>query len=424
MGAYVLALAKLGDFIQASPLFWSLSQRFKPLALICAQKSVAEAAELMGLFAEIILVDPKAATSPSLPFAATAIYGLSLAPKAVTLAETIRAQYPKAAFFGPRLHQGTLTLPPAQALAFAIMKENRLWSPFNLVDVWRRVEPDNLASKTLYWPRPETTLPFEPRPKIGLILGAGHPKRRWPRERHALLAKELLTRFEAKVYLLGGPMEKALGQAVRLELKAGPDLINLTGKTDLNALAQVISGLNLLVGSDTGTLHLGAALGVPVVGLYFGPAWAKETGPYVANGRVIQTLAPCAPCYDDRHCPYRICRAIPEVATVVKAVSQLLTGETSEPRPDLLVPTIDEFGFKVSSLDPNPGPETILADLVREAARAAVDETYRPQKPQGDLNFKEAKFWRRLTARLFSNKPTGQGQERFLGTLADFSLLA
>ena len=51
-----------------------------------------------------------------------------------------------------------------------------------------------------------------------------------------------------------------------------------------------------MIGGDTGTLHLAAALGTRVVGLYMGTASCHETGPYGDGHYVLQAYAPCSPC--------------------------------------------------------------------------------------------------------------------------------
>ncbi len=85
---------------------------------------------------------------------------------------------------------------------------------------------------------------------------------------------------------------------------------DLTGKTDWAALADVLSGLDLLLSPDTGTAHLAAHLGVPVMGLFCSSAWAWETGPYGLGHTILQTDLPCAPCVESSPCAQGVpCRA-------------------------------------------------------------------------------------------------------------------
>ncbi len=76
---------------------------------------------------------------------------------------------------------------------------------------------------------------------------------------------------------------------------------DLRGRTGLMELWTEMAARELIIGPDTGALHLAAALCVPVIGLYFGGALAVHTGPYTARAAVLQnpgwtveTMSHCA----------------------------------------------------------------------------------------------------------------------------------
>ena len=64
---------------------------------------------------------------------------------------------------------------------------------------------------------------------------------------------------------------------------------------DLRDTAMLLSRARVFIGSDSGPLHLAAALGVPVVGLY-GPASPHLTAPPDAGGALLYHQLPCSPC--------------------------------------------------------------------------------------------------------------------------------
>jgi ADP-heptose:LPS heptosyltransferase len=76
-------------------------------------------------------------------------------------------------------------------------------------------------------------------------------------------------------------------------------------------LAALLRRSALFVGADSGPLHLAAALGTPVVGLY-GPKHPLTYGPYWENGRFFRKGVPCSPC------GFRKC-ARPECMTLITA---------------------------------------------------------------------------------------------------------
>ena len=65
------------------------------------------------------------------------------------------------------------------------------------------------------------------------------------------------------------------------------DGINLVGQTDLMMLMGVLSHCRALVANDSGALHLAAALGVPVVGIY-GPTDERYSTPLTSSRKRAQ----------------------------------------------------------------------------------------------------------------------------------------
>ena len=72
--------------------------------------------------------------------------------------------------------------------------------------------------------------------------------------------------------------------------------IDLTGRTSLLEMVEWIRRCEMMITNDTGPMHVGAALGKPVLGL-FGPTDPRQTGPYGQVESALQLAAPdCIPC--------------------------------------------------------------------------------------------------------------------------------
>ncbi len=132
-------------------------------------------------------------------------------------------------------------------------------------------------------------------PLIGIAPGAafGHAKR-WPSKRFAELAGMLSRELGAACVILGRADDRDAARDV-----GG---INLVGHTDLLMLMGVLSHCRALVANDSGTLHVAAALGVPVAGIY-GPTDERYSRPLTsiegAGHRVAAIVEPvfCRPCF-------------------------------------------------------------------------------------------------------------------------------
>ena len=100
--------------------------------------------------------------------------------------------------------------------------------------------------------------------------------------------------------------------------------VNLGGRTTLRELACLYRQASLLVTTDSGPMHLAAAMGTPVIAL-FGPTDPARTGPYGPGHRVIRRVLSCAPCFRKR-CDLPRCMTEISVEEVFKAVREMLAA--------------------------------------------------------------------------------------------------
>ena len=105
--------------------------------------------------------------------------------------------------------------------------------------------------------------------------------------------------------------------------------MDLTGRTSLPQMVEVIRQCSAVVTNDTGPMHVAAALRKPVIGV-FGPTNPARTGPYGQTDRTLQRHdLPCVPCMKD-YCTYRepiaCLNGISPAEVVAEAFSRIATG--------------------------------------------------------------------------------------------------
>lgn len=117
--------------------------------------------------------------------------------------------------------------------------------------------------------------------------GAGWPSKRWPPQRYAAVARYLGTRhaMQSLVVWAGGE-EHAWAEQI---VAGSGGFAVLAPDTSLRELAALVRRSALFVGSDTGPLHLAAAVGTPSVGM-FGPMPAERNGPYGPQHVAVQKV--------------------------------------------------------------------------------------------------------------------------------------
>lgn len=161
-------------------------------------------------------------------------------------------------------------------------------------------------------------------PWVGLSPGAAYgPAKRWPPERFGALGGELQRDLGARLVLLGGLEERPVADQVKEHLPE--PVLDLVGRTDLRQALGILSRLRLLITNDSGLMHAGAALGVPLVAL-FGSTDPRATGPFTPRATVIHHPWPCSPCFK-RTCDLGYpCLTAITVAEVKEAASRWLGG--------------------------------------------------------------------------------------------------
>lgn len=143
-------------------------------------------------------------------------------------------------------------------------------------------------------------LPGE-RPHVVISIGASEPSKRWFAPGFARLI-DLLSDAGAVPVLIGGPSpdERALADDIR-QLARRP-FRDAAGQGTVRSLLGLLEPAGAFVGSDTGPLHLAAAMGIPCVGLY-GPQNPRRSGPYGSLEYTVFKGLPCSPCFAGR-CPH------------------------------------------------------------------------------------------------------------------------
>jgi len=146
----------------------------------------------------------------------------------------------------------------------------------------------------------------------------------WDNGKFAKLADEIKENLKLDVIFTGNDGRDAADILSRMKGKG----INLGGKTSLPVLAEIYKSARAVITTDSGPMHLAAAVGTPVVAL-FGPTDPARTGPYGEGHTVIRANLPCSPCLLKK-CPTRECMTAITPEQVLSAVSGIVSQESNE----------------------------------------------------------------------------------------------
>ncbi|HEX4638404.1 MAG TPA: lipopolysaccharide heptosyltransferase II [Chthoniobacterales bacterium] len=157
---------------------------------------------------------------------------------------------------------------------------------------------------------------------LGLCPGVEYgPAKRWLPERFAEVATEISARTKTKWLLFGTNRDRAIGETITKTL--GENCVNRIGETTMDELILELRNCRALLTNDTGTMHLAALLGIPLVAI-FGSTEPALTGPLGNNHRIVRHHVECSPCFL-RECPIDF-RCMKEVTSehVIDAMMSIL----------------------------------------------------------------------------------------------------
>ncbi|CAN5662267.1 N/A [soil metagenome] len=135
---------------------------------------------------------------------------------------------------------------------------------------------------------------------IVLIPGTTWVTKIWPESKWIELGASLSDRYRCQLVLVGGPAEVNSNYAIAGGIEARRPrqlVVNLTGQTTLTDLIAIFRRSALVIGADTGPLHLAAATSAPKVVGVFGSTPAKRNGPYGPQCETVHLNLECQPCY-------------------------------------------------------------------------------------------------------------------------------
>ena len=166
-------------------------------------------------------------------------------------------------------------------------------------------------------------------PGGGASWGTQAKYRYWPPSYFSNLADSLIKHYGAKVFIIGSSSEKNLCAEVLQHMKY--PAINLSGQTTLHQLGILMKQSHLVIGSESGPLHLATALDCTTMPIY-GPVDEKVYGPHIAKSqRSFYNSSPCRPCYKNfsmPQCHNRICLAELDSSSLFQQVFPLLHLKT------------------------------------------------------------------------------------------------
>lgn len=139
----------------------------------------------------------------------------------------------------------------------------------------------------------------EGNPFVVFVVGANWANKRYPTEKFAELGDWFYQMAVVPVLVGNGALDEQLAAEIEAKMEIPP--INLVNRTNIPQLAHVLRSARLIIGGDTGPVHMGAALGVRTI-MLMGPTNAARNGAFGQLEHTIEVERACRGCWK-RACP-------------------------------------------------------------------------------------------------------------------------
>ena len=352
----VIHLMHLGDLMLGTPVLAALRQQYPAARItLLADKKLADVVAANEHLDECLLIDKKGADGGILGILR---YAMRLRKNHYDLVINLHRNERSsalAAFSGGRRIVGYAK--PGFALAFDHVSPSQnqvmheVHSHYAALRAAGVLNADGTAGLEMWIPsaaKEEAArlwqAHFAPTDKvIAINIGASWATKRWIDAYFAVVADTYLRRGY-HIAVMGGPMDREMVEEcrARMEEREHPHLHIFTGQVSLGVLAGLLSRCILFITTDSGPMHVGVAMHVPVICM-FGSSPIPGFYPYDARSISVRAPVSCHPCRI-HECPlageeHMMCMKRMPPDLILQYADQILREEGERPACELPAPT-------------------------------------------------------------------------------------
>ncbi|PID27328.1 MAG: hypothetical protein CR982_06150 [Candidatus Cloacimonadota bacterium] len=211
---------------------------------------------------------------------------------------------------------------------FYVSNLNRGLNKINLVDIYNRIGNFESTPKRLFYnvdDKDIDSVKSKFKNFYTIQLGASVDNKRWRGENFIETASKIYRKYKLIPAFVGVESERPLLETIisRIDFP----YYDLIGKTSIGELAAILKLSKFLLTNDTGTMHIGAAVGVKIICIALATAYSHETSPYSEGNFIIEADIECTPCSSKIVCTNPVCKNYINSDHILGLLPSILEGK-------------------------------------------------------------------------------------------------
>lgn len=162
------------------------------------------------------------------------------------------------------------------------------------------------------------------RKKVIVHATASNEFKTWDINNFARIIEYLSNKKDVQVFFVGAPQDRAVYENIKYNENLKIEPINLCGKLSIRESLALIKAVDLLVGNDSGNLHMASSVGTTVIGIY-GPMPFEKWRALGEKNILFKPNVECAPCSLKKKCTHnKACLQSITPKQVIEAIDTLI----------------------------------------------------------------------------------------------------
>jgi len=157
---------------------------------------------------------------------------------------------------------------------------------------------------------------------VAINPGAKSERNIWPLERFAAVGRYLAGKRDISIMIIGGSKERE--SAEKLKNAIGEKSVNAAGKLEPLQTIELLKRCELLISNDTSAIHMAAAVGTPIIGIYAAWQLKGKWFPSSPENIILRKEPVCHTCYAE-YCGNKTCLNMIKTEEVCDAADGFLS---------------------------------------------------------------------------------------------------